>query len=74
MRRIKLFAADMYPDENKQGRNGIGQVRDEIQLCVDHWLDKNPTFIIEHSSISISKEEALLSVVYTIEVPFDSIK
>ncbi len=69
MRKIKIFAASMYGDGD-----GVYQVQEELQKDIDDWLNSNPTFLIENTSISITKEEAILSVVYTENIPFGTIK
>ena len=64
----------MYATGTGNKKPGVYNVRDEIQESVDKWIKNNPTFVIESTSIALTKEEALLSVVYTIDPPFDQIK
>jgi len=74
MRKVILFASDMY-DRGANKKPGIYNVREDIQERLDKWCRENPSFVIENTSIALTKEEALLSVVYTIEAPpFGTIK
>lgn len=69
MRKIKIFAASMYGDGD-----GVYQMQVEFQKDLDEWIMNNPSFNIESTSISITKQEAILSVVYSEDAPFGTIK
>ena len=69
MRKIKIFAASMYGDGD-----GIYQVQLELQKDIDDWINANPSFHIESTSISLTKQEAVLSVVYSENPPFGGLR
>jgi len=69
MRKVKIFAGDMYGDEGC-----IYRMQEELQKGIDDWLNANPSFLIESTSISLNKHGAILSVLYREDAPFGTIK
>lgn len=59
----------MYGDDN-----GIYQLQEELQKEVDVWINANPYFLIESTAIALTKEGAVMSVLYREDAPFGTIK
>ena len=46
--------------------DGIYQLHEELQKDIDEWILENPTYNILSQSIALNKQEALLTVHYTV--------
>jgi hypothetical protein len=68
MNRIKVFSANMY-----ENGDGVYHVQRELQSDIDKWLVANPTYNIISQSVALSKQEALLTVLYSTELNFERI-
>lgn len=62
MNKIKIFAGWE-----------VSSTADKAQEKIDKWLAENPTFNVEHTSISIHGDKWLLCVVYSTDT-YDGVR
>jgi hypothetical protein len=60
MNRIKVFGASHWGDEGS-----IYGTCSELERDIDQWLVSNPSYYIISQSVALTKNEALISVLYT---------